>query len=117
MFQESQPASIVHSYVQSQIGADRQEILDTILALASILITVLTSGVATVVCGLTVGLALGMNNIVPDIIDKGSNVYTPPDLLVVNSVQPIQWTGSKAFTLNYVSLNGSLQMGGDPNFA
>ena len=38
------------------------------------------------------------------------------DLLVLNSTDPIKWSDSKDFNLNYASLNESLQLGGDASF-
>ena len=74
-------------------------------------------GAAFVASGLIVGLALGANQITPAVIEQVNQNDSPSiDLLLVNSVNPIQWTGSNKFTLDYASLNVSLQLGGNPNF-
>jgi hypothetical protein len=54
---------------------------------------------------------------VPALIEKLNQDDSPSiDLLLVNAVDPITWTGSDVFRLDYASLNASLQLGGDPSF-
>lgn len=118
VFQQEQPPSIVHNIQQSTDGANKEEIISIVAGIALLILGVLTEGAAFVAGGLILGLALGANQLTPTIIENNNQNDSPSlDLLLVNSVHPIQWTGSKAFTLNFASLNGSLQMGGDPNFA
>jgi hypothetical protein len=116
-FKESQPPSIVHAIHQSPGSILTQIIIALVAALALIILTVLTDGAALVVGGLIIGLILGADQIVPALIEKVNGDDSPSiDLLLVNSVDPITWTGSSVFKLGYGSLNVSLQLGGDPVF-
>ncbi|HEU4691402.1 MAG TPA: TULIP family P47-like protein, partial [Vicinamibacterales bacterium] len=118
VFQQAQAPSIVHSIQQSADGAKREEIIAIVAGIALLILGILTDGAAFVASGLIVGLALGANQIAPGVIEQINQNDSPSiDLLLVNSVKPIQWTGSKTFTLDYASLNVSLQLGGNPNFA
>jgi hypothetical protein len=67
--------------------------------------------------GLVIGLLLGATQIATATIES-VNMDTSPavDLLMVNAVDPIKWTGSDSLKLNYVHPNISLQLGGDPLF-
>jgi len=117
VFQQAQAPSIVHSIQQSADGANTEEIISIVATIALIILGILTEGAAFVASGLIVGLALGANQITPAVIEQVNQNDSPSiDLLLVNSVNPIQWTGSNKFTLDYASLNVSLQLGGNPNF-
>jgi hypothetical protein len=107
----------VHDIHQSEGSVITQLIVAIVAAIALLLLIILTDGAALVVGGLVVGLVMGANQIVPAAIEKINHDDSPDiSLLLVNSVHPIQWTGSREFLLNYASLNMSLQLGGDPRF-
>lgn len=117
-FSESQPADVVHDIHQSEGSVITQLIIAIVAAIVLLLLVILTDGAALVVGGLVVGLVLGANQIVPAAIEKINHDDSPDvSLLLINSVDPIKWTGSRVFLLNYGSLNMSLQLGGDPQFA
>lgn len=118
VFAEAQPPSIVHDVRQSPGSQLTQLIIEIAAAVALVLLTVLTDGAALIVGGLVIGLLLGADQIVPALIEKVNTDDSPSiDLLQVNAVDPIQWTGSASFKLDSASLNVSLQLGGDPLFA
>jgi hypothetical protein len=116
-FVEAQPADIQHNIHQSE-GAIITEIIVAIVAsIALVVLTIATDGAALIVGGLVIGLILGADMIVPDVIEAVNTDRSPAiDLLLVNAVAPIKWTDSTDFKLNYASLNVSMQLGGDPLF-
>jgi hypothetical protein len=117
-FVEFQPPSIVHAIHQQPGSAITQLIIGIVAAIALIILSILTSGAALVVGGLIIGLTMGVDQIVPALIDKVNKDDSPDiSLLLVNAVDPITWTASKEFSLDYGSLNVSLQLGGNPSFA
>jgi hypothetical protein len=97
-------------------------ILEIFAVIVTAILTVLTAGafllVALVIVGLVVGLAIAAPQIVGLVLKKDIRNDIPSiDLLVLNSTAPIRWTGASQFRLTSLSLNGCLQMGGDPGFA
>lgn len=117
VFQEAQPPSIVHEIHQSEGGQITQLIIEIVAAVALLILTILTDGAALIVGGLVIGLIMGADQIVPALIEKVNQDDSPAiDLLLVNAVNPIRWTASSIFKLDYTSLNMSLQLGGDPQF-
>ena len=116
-FVESQPADIQHTIHQSEGSIITQIIIAIAAAVALLILTVVTDGAALVVGGLIIGLIMGADMIVPDVI-KAVNTDASPaiDLLLINAVSPIKWTDSSDFKLDYASLNVSMQLGGDPLF-
>jgi hypothetical protein len=117
-FTELQPASIVHNIYQSGGSIITEIIIAIVAAIALLILAILTDGAALIVGGLVIGLILGAASITPPLIEKLNQDDSPSiDLLLVNAVDPITWTGSSEFTLNYASLNASLQLGGNPHFA
>jgi hypothetical protein len=117
-FVESQPPSIVHAIHQQPGSVITQLIIEIVAAIALVILTILTDGAALVVGGLVIGLILGADQIVPALIEKVNQDDSPDiSLLLVNAVNPITWTASKEFLLDYASLNVSLQLGGNPSFA
>jgi hypothetical protein len=116
-FAQSQAPSIVHAIHQSEGSVVTELIISIVAAIALLILIVLTDGAALVVGGLVIGLVLGADQMVPALIEKLNQDDSPSiDLLLVNAVDPITWTGSGAFRLDYASLNASLQLGGDPSF-
>lgn len=109
--------SIVHGITQSPGSHLTQLIISIVAAVALLILAVLTDGAALIVGGLVLGLIIGADQLVPALIKKLNTDDSPAiDLMLVNSVDPIKWTGSQAFRLEYGSLNASLQLGGDPLF-
>lgn len=116
-FAESQAPSIVHAINPSEGSVATQLVIMIVAAIALLILTVLTDGAALIVGGLVIGLVMGADQIVPALIEKLDQDDSPSiDLLVVNALDPISWTGAEAFRLDYASLNASLQLGGDPVF-
>ena len=116
-FAEFQPPSVVHRIYQSPGSVLTQFIIDLVGLVALVLLTILTDGAALVVGGLVIGLILGASQIVPALIEKLNSDDSPSiDLLLVNAVDPITWTASSVFKLDYAQLNASMQLGGDPTF-
>lgn len=116
-FVESQPADIQHTIHRSEGSIITQLIIEIVAAVALAILTVVTDGAALIVGGLIIGLILGADMIVPDIIEAVNTDASPAiDLLMINAVDPIKWTDSSDFKLNYASLNVSMQLGGDPLF-
>lgn len=116
-FVESQPADIQHTIHRSEGSIITQIIIAIVAAVALIILTVVTDGAALIVGGLIIGLILGADMIVPDVIEAVNTDASPAiDLLTINAVDPIKWTDSSDFKLDYASLNVSMQLGGDPLF-
>jgi hypothetical protein len=116
-FVETQPPSIVHTIHQQEGSIITQIIIAIVAAIALLILTILTDGAALVVGGLIIGLIMGADQIVPALIEKVNQDDSPDiSLLLVNAVDPITWTASSAFKLDYGSLNVSLQLGGNPTF-
>jgi hypothetical protein len=116
-FTESQAPSIVHNIDQQPGSILTEIIIGIVAAIALVILAVLTDGAALIVGGLVIGLIMGATAITPPLIEKLNQNDSPSiDLLLVNAVDPITWTASSTFTLDYASLNASLQLGGDPLF-
>ncbi|PRY27013.1 P-47 protein [Spirosoma oryzae] len=117
-FVEAQPADVQHVIHQSEGSIITQLVIAIVAAIALIILTVVTAGAALVVGGLIIGLILGADMIVPDVIQDVNTDTSPSiDLLLINAVAPIKWTASSDFSLTYASLNVSLQLGGNPGFS
>ncbi|NRQ36889.1 TULIP family P47-like protein [Nonomuraea sp. NN258] len=116
-FTAAQPPQIVHDIHQSE-GSVLTQLLITIAAtLALGVLAVLTDGAALIAGGLVIGLIMGADQIIPPLIEKLNEDDSPAiDLLLANAVDPIVWSSSSGFTLDYAALNVSLQLGGDPEF-
>lgn len=92
-------------------------ILSIIIGLVSLICAPLTDGASIVIGGLIIGLLLGASQIATGVIESVNKDTSPAvDLLMVNAVDPIKWTGSDSFKLCYVHPNISLQMGGNALF-
>lgn len=88
-----------------------------IAALLIVAIGVATDGAGFVAAALVVGILAGVGSKVPDIIAAANTDDAPSiDLLVFNSVDPLQWRDQEDFNLVNVSLNYSVQLGGTPSF-
>jgi hypothetical protein len=118
VFKEAQPGVVVHD-IHHATGTTVTEIIVSIVAaIALIILTIVTDGAALIVGGLVICLIMGAVTLVPDIIDAVNTDASPAiDLLMVNAVDPIKWTGSSDFNLNYACQNVSMQLGGTPLFA
>jgi hypothetical protein len=109
--------SIIHGITQSPGSQLTQLIIDIVAGVALLLLVILTDGAALVIGGLVLGLIIGADQLVPALIKKLNTDDSPAiDLMLVNAVDPIKWTASRDFKLQYASLNASLQLGGDPLF-
>lgn len=90
-----------------------KEILAIIAAIVVLLVTVFTDGLGLLalagIAALTAGVAA-----TPEVIAALGEDYAPSlDLLALNISDPITWTGSSAYTLNFAGINGGLQLGSD----
>lgn len=116
-FVESQPADIQHVIHRSEGSIITELIIAIVAAVALIILTIVTGGATFIVGGLIIGLILGLDMLVPDVIEAVNTDDSPAiDLLLINAVSPITWTDSSDFKLDYASLNVSLQLGGNPLF-
>ncbi|WP_221392715.1 TULIP family P47-like protein [Dyadobacter sp. NIV53] len=116
-FVQYKDPSIVNAINQSSGSQLTQIIIDIVASIVLIILVILTEGAVLIVGAVVIGLVLGANQMVPALIEKLNMDDSPSiDLLLANTVDPITWTGSKAFKLDYGSMNASLQLGGDPLF-
>lgn len=116
-YTEVQPATMAQGTTQSEGTQVFEWMLLVVGIVATVVLGVLTEGAAFAVGGLILGLLLGAAASAPeieDLIDK--NVAPSIDLLSFNATNPITWSGSSAFQLDFAGLNGSLQLGGNPGF-
>ena len=117
VFKEAQKGVVEHT-IHHSVGVIITEIVVSIVAaVALIILAVVTEGAALIVGGLVIGLILGAVALTPDIIDVLNTDDSPAiELLTVNAVDPVKWTGSSDFCLNYACQNVSMQLGGTPLF-
>ncbi len=117
VFKEAQKGDVEHT-IHHSVGIIITEIVVSIVAaIAMIILAVVTEGAALIVGGLVIGLIMGAVILTPDIIDVLNTDDSPAiDLLTVNAVDPIKWTGSSDFYLKYACQNVSMQLGGTPLF-
>ncbi|MPQ49270.1 TULIP family P47-like protein [Marinifilum sp. N1E240] len=116
-FIEAQPADIQHTIHRSEGSIITEVVIAIVAAIALLILTIATDGAALIVGGIIIGLILGADTIVPEIIEAVNTDDSPAiDLLIINAVSPIKWTDSSDFKLDYASLNVSMQLGGDPLF-
>jgi hypothetical protein len=116
-FVQTQPTDQQFAVHQDPGVIITEVILSIIIGLVSLICAPLTDGASIMLGGLVIGLLLGATQIATATIES-VNMDTSPavDLLMVNAVDPIKWTGSDSLKLNYVHPNISLQLGGDPLF-
>jgi hypothetical protein len=114
--QEQKPA--VNRGTQSAPGVKITEIIIGIIgALVIIILGVLTDGAAFIAAAALAGLLFGLAAAAPEIVKLVQDNAAPSvDMLAFNVSAPITWPGGKDFKLNFASLNGSLQLGGDLGF-
>lgn len=116
-FAMTQPTDEQYTVHQDPGVVITEIILSIIIGLVSLICAPLTDGASLVIGGLVIGLLLGASQIATAAIESVNKDTSPAvDLLVVNAVDPIKWTGSGSFKLGYVHPNISLQLGGDPLF-
>ncbi|MHC6225819.1 TULIP family P47-like protein [Pseudomonas sp. X10] len=116
-FIQTQPTDQQYAVHQDPGVIVTEIILSIIIGLVSLICAPLTDGASIVVGGLVIGLLLGASQIATATIESVNKDTSPAvDLLMINAVDPIKWTGSDSFKLDYVHPNISLQLGGDPLF-
>ncbi|MCO7515178.1 TULIP family P47-like protein [Pseudomonas guariconensis] len=116
-FIQTQPTDQQYAVHQDPGVIVTEIILSIIIGLVSLICAPLTDGASIVLGGLVIGLLLGASQIATAAIESVNKDTSPAvDLLMVNAVDPIKWTGSGSFKLDYVHPNISLQLGGDPLF-
>ncbi|WP_417663524.1 TULIP family P47-like protein [Pseudomonas sp.] len=116
-FIQTQPTDQQYAVHQDPGVIITEVILSIIIGLVSLICAPLTDGASIMLGGLVIGLLLGATQITTATIES-VNMDTSPavDLLMVNAVDPIKWTGSDSLKLDYAHPNISLQLGGDPLF-
>lgn len=94
-------------------------LVEILAVIAAIAVTIVTDGAgATFLALVCVGLVGVAAEDAPDVVAQVNKDQAPAiDMLVLNSTAPIVWSDSEDFHLTSAQLNGSLQLGGDPNFA
>lgn len=105
---------VVNQWTSQDEGVTVGEIIAGIIAAIIVgILVVLTDGLiliaVVIIGGLLVGLISNISNIIKLV---GSDDAPDISMLVLNCTQPIKWTGTDHFNLNYVALNGPLQLGG-----
>ena len=84
-----------------------------IVAIALIILGILTDGAAFVIGALIIGALGGLAAVTPQLVDLVNTDDSPSiDLLSFNVSDPIKWSDSKDYLLQDVGLNGPLQLGG-----
>jgi hypothetical protein len=105
---------VVNQWTTQDEGVVVGEIIAGIIAAIILaILMVLTDGLiliaVIIIGGLLVGLVSNISNIIKLV---GTSDAPDISMLVFNCTQPIKWTGTNHFDLNYVALNGPLQLGG-----
>jgi len=105
-------------WTEESEGVEISKILEGVAAaLIVVAIGVATEGAGLAAAAIVMGILAGVGSKVPDIIAAANTDAAPSiDLLVFNSVDPLQWTDQADFPLTSVALNYSVQMGGTPTF-
>ncbi|HBS81658.1 TULIP family P47-like protein [Vreelandella alkaliphila] len=116
-FVQTQPTDQQYTVHQDPGVVVTEIIISIIVGLVALICAPLTEGASLVIGGLVIGLLLGASEIATGAIESVNKETSPSvDLLLINAVDPIKWTGSDSFKLDYVHPNISLQLGGDPLF-
>lgn len=116
-YEQSRPDQTYHHTEVSEgvkIAEDLEMVAGVIL---TVIVGVCTSGAAAVAGALVMGLLTGAAQSAPEIIEAAGQDRAPAiSMLALNSTDPIVWSGSAAFQLDYAGLNESLQLGGTPHY-
>lgn len=117
-WENSRPAITDH---WSEVDGGSSIIIDIIALIVMAILAILTDGAALIVALLIVALIVGLMQAIPktiaSVVAKEVSDDSPSlSLLSLNATDPIRWPGGDKFKLNYVSLNGALQLGGNPGF-
>jgi hypothetical protein len=105
---------VVNQWTSQDEGVVVGEIIAGIIAAIIVgILIVLTDGLiliaVIIIGGLLVGLISNISNIIKLV---GTSDAPDISMLIFNCTDPIKWTGTDHFNLNYVALNGPLQLGG-----
>lgn len=88
--------------------------INIILAIALLILGILTDGAAFLIGALIIGALGGLAAATPEIAELVNTDDSPSiDLLALNVSDPIRWSDSKDYLLQSVAMNGSLQLGGN----
>ncbi|MCC6461682.1 MAG: TULIP family P47-like protein [Saprospiraceae bacterium] len=96
------------------------EILGAILGIATggagdVVEVIVTAIIVAIIVGVIEGVELLITNVLTDGVANAMPTVNP---MIYAATDPIKWpTAQSQFKLTSVSLNGSVQLGGDPNFA
>ena len=87
--------------------------LAIIVAIALIILGILTDGAAFIIGALIIGALGGLAAATPEIVDLVNSDDSPSiEMLAFNISDPIRWSDSKDYLLQSAGLNGPLQLGG-----
>lgn len=117
IWKETQTAIENHGVNKAVWVEITEEIATVVLVIVGVVFTALTDGAGAIVVALIAGLITGVAGNAANIEALIAKNDAPSmDMLVLNSTDPIKWSDSQDFKLDYASLNESLQLGGDANF-
>lgn len=118
VYQSAGDPTVTYEAKEGSNTALYRELVLIIGAMISALIISFTEGWGTVVGFAIVALVVGMAALAPTITKAVVSDYAPTlDLAAFNVAAPIRWNSSADFKLTSATLNGALQLGGDPQFA
>jgi hypothetical protein len=117
LWKETQTAIENHGVNKAVWVEITEEIATVVLVIVGAVFTALTEGAGAIVVVLIAGLITGVAGNAANIEALIAKNDAPSmDMLVLNSTDPIKWSDSQDFKLDYASLDESLQLGGDANF-
>lgn len=120
-WQKTREPDTKHWVTKSLAVEITEAILIIVGVIATAIATVLTGGAALFIALVIIGLVVGLAAATPDLIaqvsgNAVSNKIPSIDLLVSNATSPIIWPGGSGYKLTDATLNGALQLSGDPGF-
>jgi hypothetical protein len=117
-FKDAQPSVTNHWTEQAEAITVGEEILAIAAIVAAVIVGIVTAGAGFAVAALIIGIVAGIAYLTTTLIETVGNDDAPPiDAVVLDCTAPIVWSDSGDFRVGSVSLNDSLQLGGDPCFA
>lgn len=117
VYKQHQDPVVEHGHMEAEGIKILEDILIVIGIIVLIILSILTDGAAFIVASLIAGIVIGMAAATPRIIELVNTDDAPSvDLLAFNISNPINWSNSQAFTLDYADLSLSLRLGGNPGF-
>lgn len=104
---------VTHNWTEQSEGSKITDAIAAIVVVVlGVVITAMTEGADLVVAGIIIGICVGVVFVTPELIETlGTDNAPSINDFVLSATDPIVWTDEADFTLNYASLNGSLQLG------